>query len=81
MLRENGSRTQQIYLDECSKILCCTSSAPNDEIKSAYKKPIRSYHLDVIASKELAPEFMEFAKQQTQGITEAYGIIRKGRDF
>lgn len=77
----NDSHMQQVSLDECYKILGCSSSASNDEIKSAYKKQIRSYHPDVIASKELAPEFMEFAKQQTQRITEAYDAIRKERGF
>ncbi len=77
----NDSHTQQVSLDECYKILGCSSSASNDEIKRAYKKQIRSYHPDVIASKELAPEFMEFAKQQTQRITEAYETIRKERGF
>lgn len=77
----NDSHTQQVSLDECYKILGCSSSASNDEIKRAYKKQIRSYHPDVIASKELAPEFMEFAKQQTQRITEAYDTIRNERGF
>lgn len=77
----NDLHKQQISLDECYKILGCSSSASNDEIKRAYKKQIRSYHPDVIASKELAPEFMEFAKQQTQRITEAYDTIRKERGF
>lgn len=77
----NDSHMQQVSLDECYKILGCSSSASNDEIKRAYKKQIRSYHPDVIASKELAPEFMEFAKQQTQRITEAYDAIRKERGF
>ena len=77
----NDSHTQQVSLDECYKILGCSSSASNDEIKRAYKKQIRSYHPDMIASKELAPEFMEFAKQQTQRITEAYDTIRKERGF
>lgn len=77
----NDLHKQQVSLDECYKILGCSSSASNDEIKRAYKKQIRSYHPDVIASKELAPEFMEFAKQQTQRITEAYETIRKERGF
>ena len=77
----NDSHMQQVSLDECYKILGCSSSASNDEIKRAYKKQIRSYHPDMIASKELAPEFMEFAKQQTQRITEAYDTIRKERGF
>ena len=77
----NDSHKQQVSLDECYKILGCSSSASNDEIKRAYKTQIRSYHPDVIASKELAPEFMEFAKQQTQRITEAYDTIRKERGF
>ncbi len=77
----NDSHMQQVSLDECYKILGCSSSASNDEIKRAYKKQIRSYHPDVIASKELAPEFMEFAKQQTQKITEAYDTIRNERGF
>lgn len=77
----NDSHKQQVSLDECYKILGCSSSASNDEIKRAYKKQIRSYHPDVIASKELAPEFMEFAKQQTQRITEAYDTIREERGF
>ena len=77
----NDLYKQQISLDECYKILGCSPSASNDEIKRTYKKQIRSYHPDVIASKELAPEFMEFAKQQTQRITEAYDAIRKERGF
>jgi DnaJ like chaperone protein len=68
-------------LEDSYKILGCTSSSTEAEIKKAYRQKVKSYHPDTISSKELAPEFIEFANNQMQKITQAYEVIREARGF
>lgn len=61
------------------KILNVSPTANNDEIKAAYRRKIRDFHPDNILSKELSQEFIEFAKEQTQTINDAYSKIKQER--
>ena len=63
-------------LDEYYEIL---ESSPEDSfevIKKRYKKLIKEYHYDSIASKNLPEDMVKFAKEKTQKLNEAYAIIK-----
>lgn len=50
-----------------------------DVIKANYRRLIKEYHYDSIASKELPEEMVKFAEQKTQALNEAYAAIKKVR--
>lgn len=50
-----------------------------DEIKKNYRRLIREYHYDSIASKNLPKEMLKFAEQKTQSLNEAYAAIKEAR--
>lgn len=62
-------------------VLGCSEQDSVDIIKTKYKKLIKEYHPDVIASKGLPEEFTEFANKKFAQIQEAYDRIRKNRGF
>lgn len=63
------------------KVLNCTPDSTNEEIKSNYKKLVKEFHPDVIISKGLPDEFVEFAADRFREIQESYEKIRKERNF
>lgn len=62
-------------------VLGCSEQDSVDVIKTKYKKLIKEYHPDIIASKGLPEEFTEFANKKFAQIQEAYDKIRKSRGF
>jgi DnaJ like chaperone protein len=62
-------------------MLNCTPESSKDEIKSNYKKLVKDYHPDVIISKGLPEEFIEFAEKRFREIQESYEKIRQERNF
>jgi DnaJ like chaperone protein len=53
----------------------------NDAIKQAYRRLVREYHPDTIASKGLPEEFTKFANEKFREIQEAYEAVRQERGF
>jgi DnaJ like chaperone protein len=68
-------------LDKYYKILNCTPESTKEEIKSNYKKLVKEFHPDVIVSKGLPQEFIEFASNRFREIQESYEKIRQERNF
>jgi len=68
-------------LDKHYKILSCTPESSNEEIKSNYKKLVKDFHPDVIISKGLPDEFIEFAENRFREIQQSYEKIRQERNF
>jgi len=68
-------------LDKHYKILNCTPESSDEEIKSSYKKLVKDFHPDVIISKGLPEEFIEFAASRFREIQESYEKIRRERNF
>ena len=62
-------------------VLGCSSSDSDETIKARYKKLIKEYHPDVIASKGLPEEFMKFATEKFDQIQKAYEAIKKVRNL
>ena len=70
------SDTEKYY-----SVLGCKRSDTVDTIKSSYKKLVKEYHPDVIASKGLPEEFTKFASEKFREINSAYEKIREERNF
>jgi DnaJ like chaperone protein len=68
-------------LDKHFKMLNCTRESTNEEIKSNYKKLVKDFHPDVIISKGLPEEFIDFASSRFREIQESYEKIRQERNF
>jgi DnaJ like chaperone protein len=72
----------ECYIQDFNKyydILGCSRNDDIEKIKTSYRDLIRDYHPDTIASKNLAPDFIEFANRKSSEIIEAYNIIMKER--
>lgn len=73
-----------VYFDDLAKhykTLNCTPGSTNEEIKSNYKKLVKDFHPDVIISKGLPEEFIEFASDRFREIQNSYEKIQKERNF
>ncbi|TWI71248.1 DnaJ like chaperone protein [Desulfobotulus alkaliphilus] len=60
-------------------VLDLDPSATDDEVKKQYRRLVREYHPDAIASKGLPEEFTELAEEKFRAIQEAYETIKKSR--
>jgi DnaJ like chaperone protein len=65
--------------DKYYKILGSNRNDSDDQIKSRYRKLVKEYHPDKIASKGLPEEFTTLAEEKFREIQEAYDRIRKER--
>lgn len=74
-----SARSDAGSLAAAYSILGCSSSDSDEDIKAKYKKLIKEYHPDVIASKGLPEEFMKFATEKFDQIQKAYEAIKKAR--
>ena len=75
----SSSRSAGGSLAAAYSVLGCSSSDSDETIKAKYKKLIKEYHPDVIASKGLPEEFMKFATEKFDQIQKAYEAIKKAR--
>ena len=66
-------------LIEAYSVLGCNEQDSDDAVRARYKKLVKEYHPDVIASKGLPEEFTEFANKKFAQIQEAYDKIKKYR--
>jgi DnaJ like chaperone protein len=65
--------------DYAYKILEVDPSAPNEEIKKAYRKMANKYHPDKVS--HLGEDFQQAANQKFQKVNEAYEKIKKERNL
>lgn len=78
--QNNNSYTQpKNDLYKYYKVLESKESDTLDVIKANYRRLIKEYHYDSIASKDLPEEMLQFAEQKTQSLNEAYAAIKKHR--
>ena len=68
-------------LDEAYKVLGVTKSAADSEVKRKYRKLLNQYHPDKLASKNLPDSMMEFSKQQSAKIIQAWDVIKTARSI
>ena len=50
-----------------------------DVIKKNYRRLVKEYHYDSIASKDLPADMLKFAQKKTQDLNEAYNAIKEAR--
>ena len=74
-----GSKVCIFDLDNDYKILQCSSSESDEEIKKKYFKLVKEYHPDTLVSKGLPEEFLKFANERLANINKAYDRIIKYR--
>jgi DnaJ like chaperone protein len=70
------------YIEDNEKyysVLGCERGDSDDVVKKQYRKLVRDYHPDTIASKGLPEEFTKFANDKFREIQEAYEGIKKER--
>ena len=77
----SSSRSDAGSLAAAYSVLGCSSSDSDETIKARYKKLIKEFHPDVIASKGLPEEFMKFATEKFDQIQKAYEAIKKVRNL
>jgi DnaJ like chaperone protein len=65
--------------DQSYAVLGCSPDDSDDRIKSTYRKLVREFHPDTIASKGLPEEFTAFAQEKFRNIQNAYENIKKER--
>jgi hypothetical protein len=67
-------------LSKYYKVLESKETDSFDVVKANYRRLIKEYHYDSIASKDLPEEMLKFAERKTQDLNEAYGVIKKNRN-
>ena len=70
----------QFSFNSTEKYYEVLESSPNDSldtIKKNYRRLIKEYHYDAIASRGLPEDMLQFAKEKTQELNEAYAAIKK----
>lgn len=66
-------------LDKYYEILESKPTDSFDVVKANYRRLIKEYHYDSIASKDLPEAMIKFAQEKTQSINEAYAAIKEAR--
>ena len=66
-------------MDKYYEILESSKTDSLETIKANYRRLIKQYHYDSIASKDLPQEMIELAKEKTQRLNEAYAKIKEAR--
>jgi len=59
-------------------------SSKNDSletVKKNYRRLMKEYHYDSIVSKGLPEDMLQFAKEKTQELNEAYDAVKKDKKF
>ena len=75
--RENLHTTPNDKIAQYYEILESDRNDSFDIIKKNYRRLIKEYHYDSIASKNLPEEMEKFAEQKTQDLNEAYAAIKE----
>ena len=72
-------RADENSLDKYYKVLECSKTDSFDVVKANYRRLMKEYHYDSIASKDLPQEMVAFAEEKTKAINEAYSAIKEAR--
>lgn len=68
---------QEDKIDKYYKILESSKDDSFAVIKTRYRKLMKEYHYDSIASKDLPQEMIDYAEEKTKDLNEAYSVIKK----
>lgn len=77
--RHNYSNTHASFnnIDRYYEILESSKNDSLDSIKKNYRRLIKEYHYDSIASKGLPENMLQFAEEKTKELNEAYAAVKK----
>ena len=67
-------------LEDAYKVLGVNAGDDMKVIKKAYRKLVREYHPDIIASQGKSEQYMQEATKKTQEINQAYEMIKDARE-
>lgn len=75
----NFSNTQASFntKDKYYEVLESSSNDSLESIKKNYRRLIKEYHYDSIASKGLPENMLKFAEEKTKELNEAYAAVKK----
>ena len=76
--KENNYKETTAYSNTSKyyEILQCNIDCNRETIKSNYRKLIRQYHYDTLASKDLPEDMLEYAQNRAKSINEAYEKLK-----
>lgn len=63
------------------EVLGVDASATDAEVRSAHRRLVREYHPDVLASKGLSEDFLEYAHEKMSAINDAWSRVKKQRNL
>jgi len=69
----------KVNIDDAYTLLGVNANDDMKSIKKAYRKLVRQYHPDIIASQGKSESYMKEATQKTQEINQAYEMIEEAR--
>lgn len=72
---------EQNLEDSYYKVLDSAKNNTDEEIKKKYKELVKSFHPDIIQTKNLHKDIVEFANKRFKEIKEAYEFIKAKRNF
>ena len=75
--QQNNYTNAQSNIDKYYEALESKKTDDISTIKKNYRRLIKQYHYDSIASKNLPDEMVKFAEQKTQDLNEAYAAIKE----
>ncbi|MDP6963562.1 MAG: co-chaperone DjlA [Planctomycetota bacterium] len=74
-------RGSTISVGEAYKVLGVNESASDDEVRRAHRKLVREYHPDVLTSKGLPEDFLEYSKKKMAAINDAWDAVKSHRQI
>ena len=73
------SRHARAAAGDAYRVLDCSPDDSDDAIKKQYRKKVKEYHPDTIASKDLPEDFIAYANNRFREVQEAWDTIRRER--
>jgi len=77
--QQSYAQPSQNSFDKYYEVLESKPTDTIDEIKKRYRRLVKEYHYDSIASKDLPEDMLKFAQEKTQSLNEAYNAIKEAR--
>jgi len=81
---QNNYSNREFSFDSLDKYYEILESSKNDSletIKKNYRRLMKEYHYDSIASKGLPEDMLQFVKEKTQELNEAYDAVKKDKKY
>lgn len=76
----NFMQDKSVLIKKHSAALGVDENASMAEIKKAYRKLVKEYHPDKMASESMPKEYMDFANQKIREINEAYEYLKSVKE-